>query len=102
MLIICILKSIYMSMNRSNRAFLIDGLFLMIINYRFKIESVFTLSNATENMLVGRAESIHPQRKWCNGFSHYTTGRVGDFPFFGKASTEVRDRTVARTVPRSR
>ena len=41
-------------------------------------------------------------RKWRYGFSHYTTGRVGDFPVCGKASTEVRDRTSARTVPRSR
>jgi len=55
-----------------------------------------------KNKLVGRAESIHQQRKWRYGFSYYTTGRVGDFPVFGKASTEVRDRTVARTVPRSR
>ncbi|WP_338232469.1 hypothetical protein [Companilactobacillus muriivasis] len=31
-----------------------------------------------KNKLVGRAESIHPQRKWRYGFSHYTTGRVGD------------------------
>jgi len=52
--------------------------------------------------LVGRAESIHQQRKWRYGFSHYTIGRVGDLPFFGKASTEVRDRTVARAIPRSR
>ena len=42
------------------------------------------------------------QRKWRYGFSHYTTGRVGDLPNFGKASTEDRDRTVARAVPRSR
>jgi len=45
-----------------------------------------------KDKLVGRAESIHPQRKWCNG----------DFPVCGKASTEVRDRTSARAVPRSR
>jgi len=55
-----------------------------------------------KNKLVGRAESIHPQRKWRYCFSNYTTGRVGDLPVFGKASTEVRDRTLARTVPRSR
>jgi len=42
------------------------------------------------------------QRKWRYGFSHYTTGRVGALPVCGKASTEVRDRTLARTVPRSR
>ena len=53
-----------------------------------------------KNKLVGRAESIHQQRKWRYCFSNYTTRRVGDFPVFGKASTEVRDRTVARTVPR--
>ena len=40
--------------------------------------------------------------KWRYCFSNYTTGRVGDFSGFEKASTEVRDRTVARTVPRSR
>jgi len=55
-----------------------------------------------KDKLVGRAEHIHLQQKWRYGFSHYTTGRVGDFPVCGKASTEVRDRTVARTVPRSR
>jgi len=38
--------------------------------------------------LVGRVESIHQQRKWRYGFSHYTTGRVGD-------------RLLARAVPRS-
>ena len=38
--------------------------------------------------LVGRVESIHMQRKWRYGFSHYTTGRVGDFSVFEKASTE--------------
>jgi len=54
------------------------------------------------NKLVGRAESIHQQRKWRYRFSDYTTGRVGDFPVFGKASTEIRDRTLARIVPRSR
>ncbi|ALB28375.1 hypothetical protein JP39_02670 [Companilactobacillus heilongjiangensis] len=65
---------------------------------------VFLISNIIKPIkkLVGRAEHIHLQRKWRYGFSHYTTGRVGDFPYFGKASTEVRDRTVARTVPRSR
>ncbi len=57
---------------------------------------------SVKNKLVGGSESIHPPRKWRYGFSHYTTGRVGDFPNCGKASTEVRDRTVARTVPRSR
>ena len=29
----------------------------------------------------------------------YTTGRVGDLPVCGKASTEVRDRTLARIGP---
>ncbi len=60
------------------------------------------LINYQKNKLVGRAESIHPQRKWRYGFSHYTTGRVGDFSVFEKASTEARGRTLARTVPRSR
>jgi len=55
-----------------------------------------------KNKLVGRAESIHQQRKWRYCFSNYTTGRVEDFPVFGKTSTEVRDRSLARTVPRSR
>ena len=55
-----------------------------------------------KNKLVGRADSIHQQQKWRYGFSHYTTGRVEDLPFFGKASTEVRDRPLARTVPCSR
>ncbi len=54
-----------------------------------------------KNKLVGRDERILMQRKWRYGFSHYTTGRVGDLPVCGKASTEVRDRSLARAVPRS-
>jgi len=33
------------------------------------------------NKLVGRAESIHQQRKWRYRFSDYTTGRVETFRF---------------------
>jgi len=60
------------------------------------------LINYPKDKLVGRAESIYLQRKWRYGFSHYTTGRVGDFSAFEKASTEIRDRSLARIVPRSR
>ncbi len=46
----------------------------------FEIAEVFTLLFIIENKPVGRAESIHQQRKWRYCFSNYTTGRVGDLP----------------------
>jgi len=54
-----------------------------------------------KNKLVGRAENIHPQRKWRYGFAITPPG-VLETCWFCKASTEVRDRTSARAVPRSR
>jgi len=72
-----------------------------MINFIY-IQSDSEINGTYVVKLVGRTESIHMQRKWCYGFSHYTTGRVGDFSVFEKASTEARDRSLARTVPRSR
>ena len=70
--------------------------------FKLRLSRLKRFNITIPNKSVGRAESIHQQRKWRYGFSHYTTGRVGDFPVSGKSSTEVRDRLLARTVPRSR